>query len=287
LLHEKRGISDNKNQFGDITDDELQQWSNDLVVLQIEGMIKLINQHEDVLVWSKKWDAFQTIIQNYTQKVKNIVPHVRPGEVDKPRYKVLKQLSNEVWFDGSGPEADKQAAIAKGKFPRVQYLQRSSAQLDEILADHTSSIDRKPSIARFENPEQLAKEKQEGLFSRKDYPRLTDIAISKGLNKGDRIQTSEGKWFSQTPRSAGAWGTINEVIDHFKTYAKDEKIEVKWDDNLGGGFTYQSSCRIKAFQRQRNVRRRMAQREFSSRRDSPMVHLLEQIGANEKHNELN
>jgi len=97
LLHKKKGIVDNKTAFGKIRLADLHKWSNALVEPQIEGMIKLINQHKKILIhygtWNRtlcQWDTkdqvagFQNIIEHYYTNVKD-TPAVADGEVDHAR----------------------------------------------------------------------------------------------------------------------------------------------------------------------------------------------------------
>merc|ERR1711964_952273 len=102
------------------------------------------------------------------------------------------------------------------------------------------------------------------------YPTLVTTAKQHKLHCGDRVQTSQSK--------KEEWGIISD-----KRFTKNanptireaaNKIEVRWDN--GNGEPYESNANIMCIQRK--GRRRMAQREFSNRRDSPvMVRLLEEI----------
>merc|ERR1711964_88728 len=112
------------------------------------------------------------------------------------------------------------------------------------------------------------------------YPTLVTTAKQHKLHCGDRVQTSQLKKAtnSTAARKKEEWGIISD-----KRFTKNanptireaaNKIEVRWDN--GNGEPYESNANIMCIQRK--GRRRMAQREFSNRRDSPvMVRLLEEI----------
>merc|ERR1711964_421535 len=210
-----RGVQDNKAAFGDnITLEDLHEWSNKLVDIQIEGMIKLINSHQRVLKHAKTWEEYRVFDKNkgkYLKKegfrkvIHRYYTDVKPKPavgVDKARYKVLKALSNQVWFESS-----EDAAEAKHKFPM------KAVEVSSTIA---------PILSAWKE------------------------------------EHGQGLW-NKTPTAT-----------QFRNYAAKMKFAVP---NYGT-----VSKLFKARPDLGTARRRMAQREFSNRRDSPvMTRLLQEI----------
>merc|ERR1711964_220115 len=127
-------------------------------------------------------------------------------------------------------------------------------------------------------------------------PRIAEVVRKFKLKKGDMVKTNQSKnmsWGSNTegiaPRDQGDWGTItDERFTKALTksgYPKEVgKVRIDWangntvDDGLQ--HEYETNCKITHVKQllENDSRRRMAQREFSDRRDSPvMVRLLQEI----------
>jgi len=280
LLNPTRGIVDNKETFGKmVTDADLNQWNNDLLVLQIEGMIKLIYQHYNVLNYTKKWHAFDVIIQDYYQRVRQMPPPPL-GEKDEHRFAIITKLCNELWVKGSkkpdddGKTADKDATKAK-----VEYS------------------DGKRQFWLITNPailQNLGYQKPKPLTVLQKYKR--DVSQTKRRPSTSPASPASQKLFNTLVPAQG--GTINKVMFEelfnrsFQLGARFLFKEV--DDDKSNGLdadefeaAYKmlvqrgNICQMKhQHQKLLSRRRRMAQREFSNRRDSPvMVRLLQEIVA--------
>merc|ERR1712034_152904 len=107
--------------------------------------------------------------------------------------------------------------------------------------------------------------------------RIKVLVGERQLEKGNWVQTSQSKhggflWWKN--RKRGEWGEIKEL----PTEANKHRVKVHWKK-----YEDWTNCKIMAYSKSKDkasLRRRMAVREHSSRRDSPvMLRLLEKIVA--------
>merc|ERR1711964_530053 len=112
--------------------------------------------------------------------------------------------------------------------------------------------------------------------------------LKKKLERGDKVQTSQSKFWGK--RSKKEWGAITDFYDpddaadsceevkrkELKKFLAEKKTKVLWAKCKIDDWT---NCEIMSFDRV-NSRRRMATRQYSGRRDSPvMLRLLKEIRA--------
>jgi len=332
----KRGIQDNKAAFGDnITLDDLKKWSNELVEPQIEGMIKLITSHQKVLEDAKTWKqyedvekgrpvqkGFEMIIKNYYKNVKH-TPAVRAGK-DEPRYKVLKDLSNQVWFrdlrKSGGFKPSEEAVKAKDKFKREDKDTWLVRPQTPCYGWHTpedfpsAPVDKNGSraVPKYSNGEYLTccvcgempsmgkrhhcrccgaltcgnadcsenKFMKIGVNGPQRFCKPCKVKFPRCKNCKGKGTTGRmlGKTVCKSCNGSGQDGAVNAAASHilsaFQKRSTSNISEEKSEEPDPFAACPITNAPVQVGQ----IRRRMAQREFSDRRDSPvMIRLLEEI----------
>jgi len=213
----------------------------------ISGPWKLFNGYER---FGKK-----NIINTYKQRL--------GGDQDKMEDKIRGHVEDYVLFAGR--------LVMNG------LLQLVNIDADEELESEGLVNYRYPSdhfaiggtFIFYQNVENFSRKKSE-------QPRLVDVVRKNELRNGDMVQTSQSRIAKNgfLKRKASAWGIIEDprFTGRNNIFPDDlEKIFVRWGN--GTRSKYESNCLIVAIQKLERTkqRRRMAQREFSSRRDSSVT----------------
>merc|ERR1711964_274340 len=275
----ERGITDNKQHFGDITLVDLEEWSPKLVKPLLKGMVTLIEKNQDVLEEAKTWSNFKKGLED----AKILFSESNPDMTKL--YKVLKTLSKKTWFPSE------EAARKAGSPPA----------LTETTNDGVAAASTKPQIANAtmeeEAPSQagptvvgtfkLVSKRKLKFRSWTDFTTdfwevYSDHTIRAPDYEADIVRSFKNMYLNPA---------TNDVHISFKAKGKDKQeycFSVK--DNGPKLKEFLSYIRATGLVATFNLdkvleqmekttrRRRMAQREFSSRRDSPvMVRLLEEI----------
>merc|ERR1711964_442224 len=277
----QRGITDNKQHFGDITLRNLEEWSKQLVKPLLKGMVTLIedSKNKTVLEAAKTWPAFE-------EALKEAKALVLSKETDTTKlYAVLKTLSTTKWFPveskkKSMKEKAKEAPglagptvvetfelESKRKIGGNRYTHWKTAPW-KVCSDHTI---RSPGF------EADIVQSFKSMYLNTITCDRPAVEVTLRNRKKDKIKY----YFSVNPK-------LEEFLIHIRdTCTKLDKLslECKGLCLKGKGlkhFKIRSGiekvlAEIKKIEQMQPKRRRMAQREFSNRRDSPvMVRLLEE-----------
>jgi len=331
LLDESRGVVDNSKDFGNITFDDLQKWSDALVDPLIRGTIRMINTNIDVLKKFKTWkpyqvieynedgttkkddhgkikvtqkNGFEKIIQDYDRIKGNPVPkgasssrHARarlgkfaPGNKQlSTSREVLAALSDEVWF-----RSDEDAAKAKRDFPELvaepAFPQKSVPVAPPVKVNEAPKTDAKQTFELLSNTSgDFKKETWTVSANGKITTPNSDITTSFTRASCGEARKLEKRLRCYVPTEVNVSFKNRKADCSFSTDTKDGNREQlgkflkcieKIKKRKGGTVTTIGNESIDTVLKELALRksRRMAQREFSNRRDSPvMVRLLEEI----------
>jgi len=301
-----RGITDNKADFGDITLGDLEEWSKELVRPLLRGMMKLIEDNRPVLVKAKTMSDFQKILDQANELLSREAPSKKHLMVEfnqaftTDAYAVLKKLSMQKWFLSLDA-----AREATGRSTTTTNVTGAAGASGAVKA--TPIPERSPKITApkddDEDDEKLPtfklNSRKVGTFDAcktKSWSVCSDNTIIKGPGFEADIVKSFRKVFLN-PSTNQVYVSFNGgPNDHYFSLKDDgatnelrefllliqqtlaERAKDASSEKKAKKYRFRSNQIRALLAKPLKPRRRMAQREFSSRRDSPvMVRLLEQI----------
>jgi len=308
-----RGIVDNSAAFGDITLANLQEWSRQLVQPLLEGMITLITENRDVLEWAGTWKTgtpwgkkgagFKDILDGYKAKTQ-----VRGVDMLQIRYATLKQLSKRTWCtEEQALQAHKQFRFGQYQEPKLKWGGMRYPSLTAVVKDYTLKAGDKVQTSQSRGKKGVVEARDAldwGIITEVSSTGKVSVKYSNGTYKSDaniiRFRKNEsrkhwenGSQLEVYSESATRWyiGTVTGIGSDNQDlltleYDYDKKTETSAKKELSR-FHQHIRPLTGSVQTEAVIRRRMAQREFSDKRDSPaMIRLLKEIAeANQRAND--
>jgi len=289
--------------------DQLEDWSKALVKPLIEGTIALIRKSQDELIVVKKWDGFQRLIDNATKLL-----DVDDKKTMDDLYAVLKALTKESWGNTKGGLDDLTEARQLNELYEMPFRVQNN-WVGGLVKTHPTlvSVASKHRLTKGDmiksSQSKPSKNRQTG-----EWGEITDSNFTEGNEAREDAKKIEVFW----PMSQQTYHSNTNLsyfrrrkklpflfkkldTDNSGTVDVDEFVTVSTNDgrarnafseaDKGKNYELDLAEFAEAMRlvQERDIfkgwavvladaRRRMAQREFSDKRDSPvMIRLLKQI----------